>query len=136
MEVMSSSSRLNPHAAPFVPWAYRAVEDYSPEWWSMVESSAGFRDYWLRECFHEEDVEVDDVCESALPDADSLFHSYPLYPKEEEVKDRKSGGWELIGWGAEKWHAASGRPLGPKYFEKAPKIVNMKVGPRTIQQPR
>lgn len=53
MEVIShsSSSTLNPNAPMFVPSAYRAVEDFSDQWWGLVESSPWFRDYWLQECF-------------------------------------------------------------------------------------
>jgi len=37
----------------FVPAAYRAVDDFSDEWWSLVHSSPWFRDYWLQERFQD-----------------------------------------------------------------------------------
>ena len=47
------SSTLNPYAPMFIPAAFRQVEDFSPEWWELVKTSAWFRDYWLSE--HEEE---------------------------------------------------------------------------------
>lgn len=68
------SSTLNPNAPMFVPAAFRQVEDFSPEWWELVKTSAWFRDYWLSE--HEEDSfaadeeEEDDVdIANWLPDS-------------------------------------------------------------------
>ncbi|MBA0814534.1 hypothetical protein Gohar_020360, partial [Gossypium harknessii] len=53
MEILSqrpsSFSTLNPNAPLFVPLAYRTVEDFSDEWWALVQSSPCFRDYWLQE---------------------------------------------------------------------------------------
>jgi len=43
------SSDLNPDAPLFIPAAFQQVEDFSPEWWNLVQSSPWFRDYWLRE---------------------------------------------------------------------------------------
>lgn len=81
MEVISGSFRstLNPYAAPYVPTAYRSVEDFSDEWWGLVKSAPWFRDYWVRECFEEPETDLDflDICDSAIEDTDSLFHSYP-----------------------------------------------------------
>ncbi|KAK4550949.1 hypothetical protein RGQ29_032656 [Quercus rubra] len=56
MEVISqrtSSSTLNPNAPLFVPLAYRTVEDFSDEWWELVQSSPWFREYWLQERFQD-----------------------------------------------------------------------------------
>ncbi|KAL6580192.1 Protein EARLY RESPONSIVE TO DEHYDRATION 15 [Orobanche minor] len=46
-----ATSALNPNAPMFVMLAYRAVEDFSDQWWNLVQSSPWFRDYWLHECF-------------------------------------------------------------------------------------
>lgn len=147
MDVISgrSSSTLNPYAPPFVPadaLRYRAVEDFSAEWWTLVDSSPYFRDYWLRECFQDPDEnddpeEVLDVCDDpALSDTDSLFHSYPP-PSRVEGEEVKAGR-ELVGFGAEKWKGAARGVVvaGTRCFEKAPKIVSVKMSPRMIQQPR
>lgn len=83
MDVISGRlgpSTLNPYATPYVPTAYRAVEDFSDDWWGLVKSSPWFRDYWIRECFDEEPSESDldflDIYDPAIDDADSLFHPY------------------------------------------------------------
>ncbi|XP_057453834.1 protein EARLY RESPONSIVE TO DEHYDRATION 15-like [Lotus japonicus] len=44
--VSGRSSDLNPNAPLFIPAALREVEDFSPQWWELVESSTWFRDYW------------------------------------------------------------------------------------------
>jgi len=38
---------LNPNAPLFIPAAVRQVEDFSPEWWELINTAAWFRDYWL-----------------------------------------------------------------------------------------
>ena len=48
MATMASSS-LNPNAPLFIPAAYRQVEDFSPEWWELVKTTAWFRDHWFRQ---------------------------------------------------------------------------------------
>ncbi|PWA44868.1 protein EARLY RESPONSIVE TO DEHYDRATION 15 [Artemisia annua] len=45
--VKQGSSTLNPNAPLFVPAAVRQVEDFSPEWWQLITTSAWFHDYWL-----------------------------------------------------------------------------------------
>lgn len=73
MEVMRTSS-LNPNAVPFVPQAYRAVEDFSDDWWALVQSSPWFCDYWMNECFQEPTAFSDfDVEDPFLPEIDALF---------------------------------------------------------------
>ena len=89
MDVISGrmGSVLNPDAAPYVPGAYRAVEDFSAEWWELVHSSPWFRDYRLRECFHEPQNDPDsfDIHDPALPD-DIDYHDVVLKEKDwEEV---------------------------------------------------
>ena len=75
-------STLNPNAPLFVPMAYRAVEDFSDQWWDLVKTNSCFRDYWLRECFREsQDLDlsalIDDEDErSALPEIDEIFEGY------------------------------------------------------------
>lgn len=85
MEVMrSSSSGLNPDAPVYVPWAYRAVEDFSKEWWDLVKSSPCFRDYWLREVYcqqQKEEEEVEDMfevfCQQQQSKKKMCFFVYP-----------------------------------------------------------
>ncbi|KAE9614975.1 hypothetical protein Lalb_Chr04g0250361 [Lupinus albus] len=127
----SSSSILNPNAPMFVPLAYRTVEDFSDEWWSLVHSSPWFRDYWLRERFQDPQIETDNT---SFPDfdfdEDYLFHHQPQ--EEEERRDGK----ELISLGALKWERERGWADAPRYAEKVPKFVKPRVSPRAIHQPR
>lgn len=72
----SASSTLNPNAPLFVPLAYRTVEDFSDQWWALVQSSPWFRDYWLRERYQDpqDDTSFIDIYDPVLPDIDALFH--------------------------------------------------------------
>ncbi|TVU37401.1 hypothetical protein EJB05_10713, partial [Eragrostis curvula] len=67
MMTMASSS-LNPNAPIFVPAAYRQVEDYSPEWWELVKTTAWFRDHWVSQ--HQLLEAQYDA--AAMPEADAL----------------------------------------------------------------
>ncbi|GLT78880.1 hypothetical protein SLA2020_503990 [Shorea laevis] len=127
MEVISST--LNPNAPVFVPLAYRMVEDFSEQWWALVHSSPCFRDYWLRERFSDPVDDDDPVLPDDLDDDNFLFDS------KDEVKERDCDK-ELVPIGALKWRRGRTTVESPRYGEKAPKIVNVKVSPRTIHQPR
>lgn len=136
MDVISgrSSSTLNPNAPMFVPWAYRAVEDFSDQWWELVKSSAWFRDYWLQECFVEEPEtfpDVIDIDDPLLPEIEAIFDDYSREEEEEEKGLR-----DMVSLGALKWRKPRFQSESTKYAEKAPKIVNVKMNPRPIQQPR
>ncbi|XP_062190061.1 protein EARLY RESPONSIVE TO DEHYDRATION 15-like [Phragmites australis] len=69
-----ASSSLNPNAPLFIPAAYRQVEDFSPEWWELVKTTAWFRDHWFRQhqLYEEEYAAADDVDVAALLPDDSL----------------------------------------------------------------
>ncbi|XP_047066302.1 protein EARLY RESPONSIVE TO DEHYDRATION 15-like [Lolium rigidum] len=83
---MMAMSALNPDAPMFIPAAFRRVEDYSPEWYELVKTTAWFRDHWYRQqqlYDGEDDQDVDDVA-ALLPDdsvdlldAQDLFYSPP-----------------------------------------------------------
>uniref|UniRef100_A0A803NSZ3 Uncharacterized protein n=1 Tax=Cannabis sativa TaxID=3483 RepID=A0A803NSZ3_CANSA len=78
MEVISgrsSSSTLNPNAPMFVPLAYRTVEDFSDEWWVLVQSNPWFQDYWLQErfCDPQTDSSFLDIYDPDLSEFDALF---------------------------------------------------------------
>ncbi|OMO49987.1 hypothetical protein CCACVL1_30703 [Corchorus capsularis] len=130
----SSSSTLNPNAPLFVPLAYRTVEDFSDQWWALVQSSPCFRDYWLRERF--QDPQNDD--EPLFPDdLDAIFDEYDDFfadPTQEEKEGDLNK--ELVPIGALKWRKGRAMAESPRFLEKAPKIVNVKLSPRTINQPR
>ncbi|KAJ4833041.1 hypothetical protein Tsubulata_041086 [Turnera subulata] len=142
--IVAGSSTLNPNAPLFVPLAYRTVEDFSDQWWALVQSSSWFRDYWLQERFHDPQTDPAslDILDPALlldcyeddeedDEFDSLFFDeYSMKPNEEVEEVTK----DLVRVGSMKWQ--KGRAQAPRFVEKAPKIVNVKVSPRTIQQPR
>lgn len=69
-----SSSTLNPDAPLFIPAAFLQVEDFSPQWWSLVTTTAWFRDHWSREHSHLDDMaEVLDAAALLPDDDDDLF---------------------------------------------------------------
>ncbi|CAI0415595.1 unnamed protein product [Linum tenue] len=136
MDVMfaqRSSSSLNPNAPLFVPMAYQAVEDFSDQWWSLIQSSTWFRDYWLQERY--QDPQSDFFLPEDLDffdDGADFLSGKDVEEKEEEVARMK---WDMVSVGSTKWRK-SDLARSPRYAEKAAKIVNVKVSPRTIQQPR
>lgn len=144
MEIMShrSASTLNPNAPLFVPLSYRTVEDFSDQWWALVQSSPWFRDYWLEERFYDPESEpsFSDIYDSFLSDdLYSLFFDDPIYDtiKGEEEEEVKGCNKELVSLGVMKWKKGRvDRAQAPRYLEKAPKIVSVKLSPRTIQQPK
>jgi hypothetical protein len=70
---VASASTLNPDAPLFIPAAFQQVEDFSPQWWDLVTTTAWFRDHWSREHSHLDDMaEVLDAA-ALLPDDDDLF---------------------------------------------------------------
>ncbi|MFX9848182.1 PABP-interacting PAM2 motif-containing protein [Acinetobacter baumannii] len=96
--VSGGRSTLNPNAPLFVPAAMRQVEDFSPEWWNLVNTSIWFRDYWLSQMQVEDvfgDDDVNDVV-GLLPDSIDLdvdddvlnmeaqFEEFLNMPKEQE----------------------------------------------------
>lgn len=79
MEVISQrslSSTLNPNAPMFIPFVYRTVEDFSDQWWDLIQSSPWFRDYWLQERYFDpqNDPLFSDLDDLFLPDIDEFFH--------------------------------------------------------------
>ncbi|XP_022743292.1 protein EARLY RESPONSIVE TO DEHYDRATION 15-like [Durio zibethinus] len=137
MEVLSqrsSPSTLDPHAPLFVPLAYRTVEDFSDQWWALVQSSPCFRDYWLQERFH--DPQNDD--DRLFPDdLDAIFDEYDEVMSDPRLEEKEGDCQkELVPIGALKWRKGRVVTKLPRFLEKAPKIVSVKVSPRTIHQPR
>ncbi|KAF5752604.1 protein EARLY RESPONSIVE TO DEHYDRATION 15-like [Tripterygium wilfordii] len=135
------SSTLNPNAPMFVPLAYRTVEDFSDQWWALVQSSPWFRDYWLQERYldPQSDSSFHDIFDPALLDLDSLLEDldYEEIVKNEKVEEKEDLRRDLVKIGSEKWRKGRIVAEVPRFAEKAPKIVNMKVvSPRMIQQPR
>ncbi|XP_047334982.1 protein EARLY RESPONSIVE TO DEHYDRATION 15-like [Impatiens glandulifera] len=137
MEVISQSS-LNPNAPMYVPTAYKAVEDFSEEWWSLVRSSPWFRDYWLQERFLDPQTDLllfDDDGDSFFTGfVDSFLQLVNNTNQDEEHKVNKNIQRDMIA--LKNLRKGRSTATAPRYIEKAPKIVNVKVNPRPIQQPR
>eukprot|EP00257_Ricinus_communis_P017310 XP_015575721.1 uncharacterized protein LOC8259496 [Ricinus communis] len=106
MGVMSHRSALNPNAPLFVPLAYRTVEDFSDQWWSLVHSSPWFRDYWLQERFQDpqSDALMNDPYDLALPDdLDSFFLDDLIGDTRVNPEDEEEKGKELVSIRGMKW---------------------------------
>ncbi|CAL5061186.1 unnamed protein product [Urochloa decumbens] len=73
-----ASSSLNPNAPLFIPAAYRQVEDFSPEWWELVKTTAWFRDHWFRQ--HQQHEAAYDAALLALPDEADVVDVAALLP--------------------------------------------------------
>ncbi|GER46609.1 poly(A)-binding protein C-terminal interacting protein 6 [Striga asiatica] len=125
-----ATSALNPNAPIFVPTAYRAVEDFSDQWWDLVQSSPWFRDYWLQECFSDPQIAppFSDIAGATQDGVESDGNA---------ASKERGGGADLVALGWLKWRRPRGGPeAAPRYREKAPKFVSARVSPRPIQQPR
>lgn len=79
----SSVSMLNPNAPLFVPMAYRTVEDFSDQWWALIQSSPWFREYWLQERFQDpqNDLSFSENEEIVLPDLENFFEDFACQRK-------------------------------------------------------
>uniref|UniRef100_A0A8R7JXA7 Protein EARLY RESPONSIVE TO DEHYDRATION 15 n=1 Tax=Triticum urartu TaxID=4572 RepID=A0A8R7JXA7_TRIUA len=78
MSAMVASS-LNPEAPLFIPAAFQQVEDFSPQWWDLVKSTAWFGDHWYHQ--HQQ---LDDMADSLMAleaeDAIAVEASQPQPP--------------------------------------------------------
>jgi len=73
--VAVSSSSLNPDAPLFIPAALLQVEDFSPQWWDLVTTTAWFRDHWSREHTQLDEMAQELDAAGLLPDDDEdLFY--------------------------------------------------------------
>lgn len=79
----SSVSMLNPNAPLFVPMAYRTVEDFSDQWWDLIQSSPWFREYWLQERFQDpqNDLSFPENDEIVLPDLENFLEDFACQRK-------------------------------------------------------
>eukprot|EP01018_Ginkgo_biloba_P000644 Gb_13275 [translate_table: standard] len=153
------TSTLNPNAPLFIPLAYQQIEDFSPEWWKLVQSSPWFRDYWLRERYESfEDAEcLEDLFPETLEDPEDPdeFTELEMQLEEALLQAGMESQVELHSGFNLTQHATDAieketelvllkslneRPCKTKFegkcIEKPPQIVNVKTSPRRIQQPR
>ncbi|CAN1325624.1 Protein EARLY RESPONSIVE TO DEHYDRATION 15 [Linum perenne] len=104
--------------------AYQAVEDFSDQWWALIQSSPWFRDYWLQENYQD-------------PQSDSADLSLPVTDEDAKKEEEARLNWDMITAGSMKWKKGQADlARSPRYSDKPAKIVNVKMSPRTIQQPR
>ncbi|KAL8489663.1 hypothetical protein ACS0TY_025532 [Phlomoides rotata] len=82
-----ATSVLNPNAPMFVPSSYRTVEDFSDQWWDLVQSSPWFRDYWLQKCFSDPET----------------FSQFPDVAGDDADDDLTKGNMDLASLGWLKW---------------------------------
>lgn len=77
-------SSLNPNAPDFFPESFKCVEDFSAEWWYLIQASPSFREFWTRENGEleqftqddfEDDDEVDEEVDEELPEEDVVYES-------------------------------------------------------------
>ncbi|CAN0890536.1 Protein EARLY RESPONSIVE TO DEHYDRATION 15 [Linum grandiflorum] len=70
--VSGGRSTLNPDAPPFIPAAYKQVEDFSPEWWQLVTTTTWYKDYWISQHQNEEGLynDAQDVHDDGLDSKD------------------------------------------------------------------
>ncbi|XP_066387948.1 protein EARLY RESPONSIVE TO DEHYDRATION 15-like [Miscanthus floridulus] len=74
MSAVAVSSSLNPDAPLFIPAALLQVEDFSPQWWDLITTTAWFRDHWSREHAHLDEMAEQLDAASLLPDGEDLFY--------------------------------------------------------------
>ncbi|KAF8721025.1 hypothetical protein HU200_023437 [Digitaria exilis] len=72
--VAVSASSLNPEAPLFIPAALLQVEDFSPQWWDLVTTTAWFRDHWSREHTQLDEMAEELDAAGLLPDDEDLFY--------------------------------------------------------------
>ena len=150
---MAVSSSLNPDAPLFVPAAFRQVEDFSPQWWDLVKSTAWFRDHWFHQHQQLDDMadsllafEVDDDVAALLPDAfdDDLFYDQQQQQHSPVVVEAAALKTDallkaLILTSPKGGDAPRGFRENPRHSEKPTKYAGSpRTGgaPRVIHQPR
>jgi len=149
MSAMVASS-LNPDAPLFVPAAFQQVEDFSPQWWDLVKSTAWFRDHWYQEHQQLDDMadslqafEAEDDLAGLLPDAidDDLFydHSSTVQAAQPPVALKTDAVLKAL-VSPKGGDAPKGFSEKPRYSEKATKYAGSPrsggAAPRFIHQPR
>ncbi|CAK9261867.1 unnamed protein product [Sphagnum jensenii] len=86
-------STLNPNAPLFIPAAYRVPEDFSPEWWTLMETSTAFRGCWMSERLagSEEQVLFDEDFEE-LADLEEFLE----YQEQQQQQQEEAAAQELL----------------------------------------
>ncbi|XP_015690308.1 protein EARLY RESPONSIVE TO DEHYDRATION 15-like [Oryza brachyantha] len=150
-------SSLNPDAPVFIPAAFRQVEDFSPQWWDLVKTTAWFRDHWFHEHqqldemadsleLHGEDVDLAGLLpDDAFDDDEDFFYDQaqdlafePPHPPAAPKTDAVLKALSLVSPKA--GDAARGFREKPRHSEKPTKYAGSPRSgggaPRVIHQPR
>ncbi|KAL5197993.1 hypothetical protein ABZP36_001505 [Zizania latifolia] len=148
-----ASSSLNPNAPLFIPAAFRQVEDFSPEWWELVKTTAWFRDHWFRQhqLYEEAEEQGHDDVAALLPDdsfdlldmvdTDDLFYT----PEPDHLLHLKSPGFgadvlTTLSLNSPRGAGAAvsrGMREQPRHGDKPAQYVGARGGARrVIHQPR
>ncbi|KAM3407665.1 hypothetical protein ACQJBY_001188 [Aegilops geniculata] len=138
MSAMVASS-LNPEAPLFIPAALQQVEDFSPQWWDLVKSTAWFRDHWYHQ--HQQ---LDDMADSLIAfeaeDAIAVEASQPQPQPPAALKiDGVLKALSLASPSPKGGDALRGFSEKPRYTEKPTKYAGSPRSggaPRFIHQPR
>jgi hypothetical protein len=90
-------STLNPNAPLFVPAAYRVPEDFSPEWWILMETSPAFRGCWMSERLagSEEQVLFDEDFEE-LADLEEFLQYQEQQQQQQQQQQEEAAAQELL----------------------------------------
>ncbi|RAL48655.1 unnamed protein product [Cuscuta campestris] len=161
--VSGGRSGLNPNAPLFVPASVRALEDFSPEWWNLMNSATWFHDYWLSQQQEDgtrygEALNDDDVV-SLLPETIDVDVDEDVLNMEAQYEEflqsiareqmaSLAGSMPMpdsSGLSKQSLLRSLSFPNGrefkstfeaPKYYEKPAKTVSPKWNTRIIHQPR
>ncbi|KAL6902099.1 hypothetical protein ACP4OV_004975 [Aristida adscensionis] len=146
-----SSSSLNPDAPLFIPAALLQVEDFSPQWWELVTTTAWFRDHWSRQHAYLDDMadqlDAAHLLPDALDDDDDLFfdgdvHRSPAVEAPPQLAAAPKADGVLKALNLASSPKGGDAPRGfrekPRHVEKPAKHAGSPKGsaPRVIHQPR
>ncbi|OEL36898.1 hypothetical protein BAE44_0002079 [Dichanthelium oligosanthes] len=154
--VAVSSSSLNPDAPLFIPAALLQVEDFSPQWWDLVTTTAWFRDHWSQEHTQldemaeeldaagllpddDEDLFYDDLTEHAPAPAPAAAVEAPQHPAPADSLETDAVLKALSLTSPKGGDAPRGFWEKPRHAEKPTKYGGSPKGssaPRVIHQPR
>ncbi|CAL4914413.1 unnamed protein product [Urochloa decumbens] len=145
MSAVAVSSSLNPDAPLFIPAALLQVEDFSPQWWDLVTTTAWFRDHWSREHTQLDEMAEELDAAGLLPDDDEdLFYvDHAPAAVEESAPAANLKTDEVLKalnlTSPKGGDAARGFWEKPRHAEKPTKYAGSPKGssaPRVIHQPR
>ncbi|PWZ05305.1 Protein EARLY RESPONSIVE TO DEHYDRATION 15 [Zea mays] len=139
MSAVAVSSSLNPNAPLFIPAALLQVEDFSPQWWDLITTTAWFRDHWSREHAHLDEIaeQLELVALLAYDEDEDLFYGEQAPAAAAALKTDSV--LKALNLGSPKsGDAPRGFREKPRHSEKPTKYAGSpkSSAPRVIHQPR